>query len=155
MQSQCSILGILLKVFFFFFLIISWFSLPEDFLPEVFCHVLILNVPGGEPRLAHVFSFQDKVISLSYLDAQRIFFIIWSPLASCYALEKEMATHSSVLAWRLPGMGEPGGLPSMGSHRAGHDWRDLAATASCWLLLSSFSPWYPMCTFSLLGIFCF
>ena len=38
-----------------------------------------------------------------------------------HALEKEMATHSSVLAWRLPGTGEPGGLPSMGSHRVGHD----------------------------------
>ena len=38
-----------------------------------------------------------------------------------HALEKEMATHSSVLAWRIPGMGEPGGLPSMGSHRVGHD----------------------------------
>ena len=37
-----------------------------------------------------------------------------------HALEKEMATHSSVLAWRIPGAGEPGGLPSMGSHRAGH-----------------------------------
>ena len=37
------------------------------------------------------------------------------------ALEKEMATHSSVLAWRIPGMGEPGGLPSMGSHRDGHN----------------------------------
>ena len=37
------------------------------------------------------------------------------------ALEKEMATHSSVLAWRIPGMGEPGGLPSIGSHRVGHD----------------------------------
>ena len=36
-------------------------------------------------------------------------------------LEKEMATHSNVLAWRTPGTGEPGGLPSMGSHRAGHD----------------------------------
>ena len=44
-----------------------------------------------------------------------------------HALEKEMATHSSVLAWRIPGMGEPGGLPSMGSHRVGHDWSDLAA----------------------------
>ena len=42
-------------------------------------------------------------------------------------LEKEMATHSSVLAWRIPGMAEPGGLPSMGSHRVGHDWSDLAA----------------------------
>ena len=38
-----------------------------------------------------------------------------------YALEKEMATHSSVLAWRIPGMGEPGRLPSMGLHRVGHD----------------------------------
>ena len=38
-----------------------------------------------------------------------------------HALEKERATHSSVLAWRIPGTGEPGGLPSMGSHRAGHD----------------------------------
>ena len=38
-----------------------------------------------------------------------------------YALEKEMATHSSVLAWRILGMEEPGGLPSMGSHRVGHD----------------------------------
>ena len=47
-----------------------------------------------------------------------------------YALEKEMATHSSVLAWRIPGTGEPGGLPSMGSHRVGHDWSDLAAAAA-------------------------
>ena len=38
-----------------------------------------------------------------------------------HALEKEMATHSSVLAWRIPGTGEPGGLPSTGSHRVGHD----------------------------------
>ena len=38
-----------------------------------------------------------------------------------HALEKEMATYSSVLAWRIPGTGEPGGLPSMGPHRVGHD----------------------------------
>ena len=44
-------------------------------------------------------------------------------------LEKEMATHSSILAWRIPGMGEPGGLPSMGLHRVGHNWSDLAAAA--------------------------
>ena len=47
-----------------------------------------------------------------------------------HALEKEMATHSSVLVWRIPGRGEPGGLPSMGSHRVGHDWSDLAAAAA-------------------------
>ena len=46
-----------------------------------------------------------------------------------HALEKEMATHSRVLAWRIPGTGEPDGLPSMGSHRVGHDWSDLAAAA--------------------------
>ena len=47
-----------------------------------------------------------------------------------HALEKEMAAHSSVLAWRIPGTGEPGGLTSMGSHRVGHDWSDLAAAAA-------------------------
>ena len=46
------------------------------------------------------------------------------------ALGKEMATHSSVLAWRIPGTGEPGGPLSMGSHRVGHDWSDLAAAAA-------------------------
>ena len=53
------------------------------------------------------------------------------------SLEKEMATHSSVLAWRIPGTGEPGGLPSMGSHSVGHEWSDLAAAAAA---LSNNSP---------------
>ena len=48
----------------------------------------------------------------------------------CGLLEKEMATHSSILAWRISGTEEPVGLPSMGSHRVGHDWRDLAAAAA-------------------------
>ena len=62
-----------------------------------------------------------------------------------HALEKEMATHSSVLAWRIPGTGEPGGLPSMRSHRVGHDWSDLAAAAAagtsllCVVYLDDFS----------------
>ena len=47
-----------------------------------------------------------------------------------HTLEKEMATHSSVLAWRSPGTGEPGGLPSMGLHRVGHDWSDLAVAVA-------------------------
>ena len=46
-----------------------------------------------------------------------------------HALEKEIATHSSVLAWRIPGTREPDGLPSMGSHKIGHDLSDLAAAA--------------------------
>ena len=64
-----------------------------------------------------------------------------------------MATHSSVLAWRIPGTGEPGGLPSLGSHRIRHDWSDLAAAAAaaevgiqlCLLLMSS--SWYLSSTF--------
>jgi len=47
-----------------------------------------------------------------------------------HALEKEMATHSSILAWRIPGTEEPSGLPSTGLHRVGHDWSDLAAAAA-------------------------
>ena len=65
-----------------------------------------------------------------------------------HALEKEMATHSSVLAWRVPGTGEPGGLPSMGSHRVGRDLSDLAAAAA-WAFFvaqlvkrSGFDPWF-------------
>ena len=46
-----------------------------------------------------------------------------------HALQKAMATHSSVLAWRIPGTEEPGGLPSVGSHRVRHDWSDLATAA--------------------------
>ena len=59
-------------------------------------------------------------------------------------MEKEMATHSSVLTWRIPEMGEPGGLPSVGSHRVGHNWSDLAAAAvatrnrgACRIILAS------------------
>ena len=47
-----------------------------------------------------------------------------------HALEKEMATHFSVSAWGIPGTGEPGGLPSKGLHRVGHDWSDLAEAAA-------------------------
>ena len=55
------------------------------------------------------------------------FIITW--IYPSISLEKEMATHSSVLAWRIPGTAEPGGLPSMGSHRVGYDWSDLAVAA--------------------------
>ena len=56
-----------------------------------------------------------------------------------HALEKEMATHSNVLAWRIPGMREPGGLLSLGSHRVGHDWSDLAAAAAAAVVCLNFS----------------
>ena len=60
-----------------------------------------------------------------------------------HALEKEMATYSSVLAWRIPGTGEPGGLLSMGSHRVGHNWSDLAAALFryvCWKGIEAMTP---------------
>ena len=53
----------------------------------------------------------------------------WIQQLSMHALEKEMATHSSILTWRIPGMEEPGGLPSVGSHRVRHDWSNLTAAA--------------------------
>ena len=58
-----------------------------------------------------------------------------------------MATHSSVLAWRIPGTGEPGGLPSVGSHRVRHDWSDLAAAAAA----SSSIHWPPDAKSLLIG----
>ena len=57
-----------------------------------------------------------------------------------HALEKEMATQSSILAWRIPGTGEPGGLPSMGSHRVRHDWSDWAAAAAAARFVIAFLP---------------
>ena len=57
-----------------------------------------------------------------------------------HALEKEMATHSSVLAWRIPGTGEPAGLLSMGSHRVGHDWSNLVVAAAI-ELVGSMNHW--------------
>ena len=57
-----------------------------------------------------------------------------------HALEKEMATCSSVLAWRIPGTGKPGGLPSLGSHRVGHDWSNLVAAAAYSSVLHNLCP---------------
>ena len=73
-----------------------------------------------------------------------------------HALEKEMATHSKVLAWRIPGTGEPGGLLSLGSLRVGHDWSDLAVAASpsghIFFLSSLF---FHILTFFLIQVCCF
>ena len=73
-----------------------------------------------------------------------------------HALEKEMAPHSSVLAWRIPGTGEPGGLPSLGSHRVGHDWSDLAAAAAAaayWVVSLKSMLFYVFSGFGLLYAF--
>ena len=72
-----------------------------------------------------------------------------NPLCS-QSLEKAVAPHSSALAWRTPGTEEPGGLPSMGSHRVGHDWSDLAAAAAA---IQRHGP--GSCFLFGLGLFCF
>ena len=69
----------------------------------------------------HVVPISDKDIKTSGAQSYLAFLSFYIP-----NMEKEMETHSSVLAWTIPGMGEPGGLPSMGSNRVGHDWSDLA-----------------------------
>ena len=58
---------------------------------------------------------------------------------------EEMATHSSILAWRIPGMEEPSGLLSMGSHRVGHDWSNLAAAAAAAAYITGKSNLFPIC----------
>ena len=73
----------------------------------------VINVSLGSRRVRH-----DWATSLSLFTFH------------FHALEKEIATHSSVLAWRIPGTRKPAGLPSMGLHRVGHDWSDLTAAAS-------------------------
>ena len=70
-----------------------------------------------------------------------------------HALEKEMVPHSSVVAWRIPGTGEPGGLPSLGSHRVGHDWSDLAAAAAYWVVSLKSMLFYVFSGFGLLYAF--
>ena len=59
-----------------------------------------------------------------------------------HALEKEMATHSSVLAWRIPVTGQPGGLPSMGSHRVGHNWSDLEVAVAAAYIGTKYLLWF-------------
>ena len=78
--------------------------------------------PAALPTYSHV----KSSMSLNFNDIK-----YWTLFTfHFHALEKEMATHSSVLAWRIPGTGEPGGLPSLWSHRVRHDWSDLAAVAT-------------------------
>ena len=67
--------------------------------------------------MSNLFSNKDDEIAYFYFQISKVYFKV----NSTGNLEKEMATHSSVLAWRIPGTGEPGGLPSMGLHRVGHD----------------------------------
>ena len=97
------------------------------------------NVSTSSPTLIFWFCFVNsnhpikcEVTSLCgfdlHNDVKHHFMCCWQLVylwRNVCSMEKEMATHSSVLAWRIPGTAEPGGLPFLGSHRVGHDWSDL------------------------------
>ena len=72
-------------------------------------------------QLSHSYTTAGKTITLTIQTFVSKMMSLLFNVLSRFVMEKEMATHSSVLAWRIPGTGEPGGLPSMGSHRVGHD----------------------------------
>ena len=118
----------------------KWMSLPTGFLATVFSDNAIMAT-----RVSLVFfALRLKGISAEWVSpaSERTFCRRhdWTFLhRNRVYLEKEMASHSSILAWRIPGMEEPDGLPSVGSHGVGHDWSDLAGfiyfllTAQCFL----------------------
>ena len=89
----------------------------------VFLFLLSFIFPSSKKLLLYLLNIYLSTLSIwsTYVCACGIYLLL-----TCL-LEKEMATHSSVLAWRIPGMGEPGGLPSMELHRVGHGWSDLAS----------------------------
>ena len=93
-------------------------------------HFLQLFLPTGSFTVDHEHFFFFSLLKASN------YLYLW--LIHFHALEKAVATHSSTLAWRIPETGDPGGLPSMGLHRVGHDWGDFAAAAAAWLIHSLF-----------------
>ena len=124
---------------------------------KLVCLSAIVCLPFPHPS---VWGLGSSVEALEQRDRERktlptLYVCKLSGVASVlfHALEKEMATHSSVLAWRIPGTGEPGGLPSLGSHRVRHDWSDLAAVAAAASVLKvAHGCWAPatqLCPFSL------
>ena len=79
------------------------------------------NQPGGA-KVIPVLMTPLMCFSSIALSSSHLYFLYWEYLHVTQGFpEKEMATHSSILAWKIPGIGEPGGLPSLGSHRVGHN----------------------------------
>ena len=112
-------------------LLISWLQSPSAVISEP-KKIKSVTVSIVSPSISHevmgpdatilvfwMLSFKPTFLLPSFTFIKRLFSSFFT--FHFHALEKEMATHSSVLAWRIPDMGEPGGLPSMGLHRVGHD----------------------------------
>ena len=104
----------------------SWHSLTIKYKDQIQSHMKILIIPRLSTNYISKIIVIRNTLRISYRTRQSNFTFTFH----VHALEKEMATHSSVLAWRIPGTGEPHRLPSMGSHRVRHDWSDLAAAAA-------------------------
>ena len=110
-------------------LLISWLRSPS----AVILEPRKIKSATVSPSICHEVMIRYHDLSFLNVELWANFFTL---LFHFHALEEEMATHPSVLAWRIPGTGEPGGLLSMGSHRVRHDWSDLAAAAADWSYLS-------------------
>jgi len=117
---------------------IAWISLQSKGLSRVFFEYYSSKVSILQHsaffivQLSHPYMTTGKTIVLARQTfVGKVMSLLFNML-SRLVMEKEMATHSSVLAWRIPGAVEPGGLPSVGSHRVRHDWSDLAAVAAGW-----------------------
>ena len=115
-----------LLCFFYFHLFLQFFMIS----------FLILILRFFISSFSSCFRYRVRLFYFSPVSWGRLVFLWTFPLAlllQCpigFGLEKEMATHSSILAWRISGMGEPGGLLSMGSYRVGDNWSNLAAAAT-------------------------
>ena len=109
---------------------------------DVLQHLLVRKKRETGKLEIHEVEGRKTKVGFHWKQELRVFFKTFkSGLCQVLLMEKEMATHSSVLAWTIPGTGEPGGLLSMGSHRAGHDWRDLAAAAAAASATEDFWRW--------------
>ena len=114
--------------------------------------ILEKGMANNSSLLAWRISWTEEPGGLQSMGSQRVGYdfacVYWTVTSSNFkgTLEEEMATHSSVLAWRIPGTGEPGGLLSMGSHRVGHDWSDLVVVVVVWQIYFQFLKESPDCS---------
>ena len=112
------------RFFFYFNLISPQINLPQS---NLLCYRILNNIGEGNGNPLQYSCLENPMDGGAWWAAvhgvarSRTQLSDFTFTFHFHALEKETATHSSVLAWRIPGTGEPGGLPSLGSHRVGHD----------------------------------
>ena len=120
---------------------IWWYSCCFWLYNDTFKFINRKFVPWRRERLPTPVFWPEEFHGLQSMGSQRVGHAEWLHFHFSLSCIGEMATHSSVLAWRIPRMGETCGLPFPGSHRVGHDWSDLAAATAAYTLLSNL-PWF-------------